>query len=187
MNSQGTVFQKLVRERRSVRSFGDKPVEREKILMCLEAARLAPSADNSQPWRFLVIDDPEVKSRFAKETFSGIYAVTRFAAKAPVLILVMAKLDFVAHRLGKQIQGIRFQFLDIGIAGEHIVLQAQELGLGTCWIGWFNTRRARKYFHIPRRYKIMSLLAMGYTGEKPVKPLKRKKLEEIAWFNKLNT
>ena len=186
MDNISTPFQRIVRERRSVRSFSDRPVEQEKVVICLEAARLAPSADNAQPWRFLVIDDPEVKSRFAKKAFSGIYAVTRFAAKAPVLILVMAKLDVVAHRLAKQIQGIRFQFLDIGIAGEHIVLQAQELGLGTCWIGWFDTRKTRKYFRIPKRYKIMSLLAMGYAGEKPVKPLKRKKLDEIAWFNKLD-
>jgi len=66
-------FQKLVLERRSIRSFSDTPVDREKIAACLEAARLAPSADNAQPWRFLVIDDPAVKSRFSKEVFSGIY------------------------------------------------------------------------------------------------------------------
>jgi len=179
-------FQKLVLERRSIRSFSDTPVDREKIAACLEAARLAPSADNAQPWRFLVIDDPAVKSRFSKEVFSGIYFVTRFAAKAPVLILMMARLDFVAHKLAKQIQDIRFQFLDIGIAGEHIVLQAQELGLGTCWIGWFHTRKARKFFRIPERYKIMSLLALGYAAKKPENPKKRKSLEEIVSFNRLD-
>jgi len=72
-----------------------------------------------------------------------------------------------------------------GIAGEHIVLQAQELGLGTCWIGWFNLRKARKFLKIPRKYKIVSMLAMGYFEKRPRKEKKRKKLEEIAWFNKI--
>jgi len=178
-------FQHLVRSRRSIRRYLDKPVEREKVLACIEAARLAPSADNVQPWRFLVIDNPEVKSRFAKEVFSGIYFISRFAAQAPVLIMILARLDIIANRIGKQIQNVSFYLIDIGIAGEHIVLQAEELGLGTCWIGWFNPRKARKFFKIPRKFKIVSLMAMGYYEKRPSKEKKRKKLEEIAWFNKI--
>ena len=134
-------FSQLVRNRRSIRRYVDKPVEREKIMACLEAARLAPSADNVQPWRFLVIDNPELKTRLSQEAFSGVYAKSRFAAKAPALIVILAKLDVVANRIGKQIQGIHYYFIDIGIAGEHIVLQAEALGLGTCWIGWFNPKK----------------------------------------------
>ena len=178
-------FQELVRSRRSIRRYLDKPVEREKVLTCIEAARLAPSADNVQPWRFLIIDDPELKARFAKEVFSGIYFVSRFAAQAPVLIMILARLDIIANRIGKQIQDISFYLIDIGIAGEHIVLQAEELGLGTCWIAWFNPRKARKFFKIPRKYKIVSLMAMGYYEKRPQKEKKRKKLEEIAWFNRI--
>lgn len=178
-------FQQLVKSRRSVRRYLDKPVEREKILRCIEAARLAPSADNVQPWRFLIIDDPELKAQFSREVFSGIYFISKFAAKAPVLILILARLDIIANRIGKQIQNIHFYLIDIGIAGEHIVLQAEELGLGTCWIGWFSPRKARKFFNIPRKYKIVSLMAMGYYEKKPSKEKKRKKLEEIAWFNKI--
>jgi nitroreductase len=178
-------FQELVRSRRSIRRYLDKPVEKEKVLTCIEAARLAPSADNVQPWRFLIIDDPELKARFAKEVFSGIYFVSRFAAQAPVLIMILARLDIIANRIGKQIQDISFYLIDIGIAGEHIVLQAEELGLGTCWIAWFNPRKARKFFKIPRKYKIVSLMAMGYYEKRPQKEKKRKKLEEIAWFNRI--
>lgn len=178
-------FQQLVKSRRSIRRYLEKPIEREKILTCIEAARLAPSADNVQPWRFLIIDDPELKARFAKEVFSGIYFISKFAAKAPVLILILARLDIIANRIGKQIQNIHFYLIDIGIAGEHIVLQAEELGLGTCWIGWLNLRKARKFLKIPRKYKIVSLMAMGYYEKKPSREKKRKKLEEIAWFNKI--
>ncbi len=178
-------FRSLVQKRRSIRRFLPKRVEREKIIMCIEAARVAPSADNVQPWRFLVIDDPALKERFSKVAFSGIYSISKFASKAPVLILILARLDIIANRIGRQIQGIQFYLIDIGIAGEHIVLQAEELGLGTCWIGWFNIRKTRKFFNIPRKFKVVSLIAMGYHEELSLKKKKRKKLEEILWFNKI--
>ena len=153
---------KLIAQRRSIRRYLDKPIEREKILECLEAARLAPSADNVQPWRFLVIDNIDLKDKLGKEVFSGIYSVSKFAAKAPVLIVILARLDIIANRIGNQIQGVNFYLIDTGIAGEHIVLQAEELGLGTCWVGWFNSRKVRKILDIPKKYKIVSLLSMGY-------------------------
>ncbi len=180
-----TPFHQLVRNRRSVRKFLDRPVERDKILACIEAARLAPSASNVQPWRFLIIDDPALKARFAAGVFSGIYSPTRFAAKAPVLVLLLARLDFVANRLGRQVQGISFYLIDSGIAGEHLVLQAEELGLGTCWIGWFSLKKARRFFCIPRKYKIVAMLALGYHDLKPQDDKPRKTLEEIAWFNRV--
>ncbi len=178
-------FQQLVKNRRSIRKYLEKPVEREKVLTCLEAARMAPSADHVQPWRYLVIDEPELKRKFTDEVFSGIYSKTKFAAKAPVIIVMLAKLDVVANRIGKQIQGIHYYFIDMGIAGEHIVLQAEELGLGTCWIGWFSTRKTRKLLNIPRKYKIVSLLSIGYCESRPSKEKKRKTLSEIVWFNKI--
>ncbi|MFC2167873.1 nitroreductase family protein [Acidobacteriota bacterium] len=178
-------FLNLVQNRRSIRKYLEKPVEREKVLSCLEAARMAPSADFVQPWRFLVIDEPELKKRFTDEVFSGIYSKTKFAAKAPVIIVMLAKLDVVANRIGKQIQGIHFYFIDMGIAGEHIVLQAEDLGLGTCWIGWFSTRKTRKMLKIPKKYKIVSLISLGYCESRPSKEKQRKSLTEISWFNKI--
>ncbi len=178
-----TPFQRLVRGRRSIRKYFKRPVEREKILTCLEAARLAPSADNVEPWRFIVLDDPKVKEAFASEAFAGIYSPTRFAAKAPVLIVIPARLDIIANRIGKQIQGTQYYLIDIGIAGEHIVLQAQELGLGSCWIGWFNAKRARKFLRIPSKYKVGALIAMGYYEGRTLKEKRRRALDDIGWFN----
>jgi nitroreductase len=178
-----TPLERLIAERRSVRRYLDRPVAREKIEACLEAARLAPSAENVQPWRFIVIDDPKLKEAFSAEAFSGIYSMTKFAAQAPALILVLSKPDIVANRIGKQIQGVPFHLVDIGIAGEHFVLAAQEQGLGTCWIGWFNPRRVRKFFRIPRAYKPVVLIALGYPEATEPRPKKRNELSEIAWFN----
>src|SRR5512136_837104 len=82
---------KLCRVRRSVRRFADRPVEREKIELCLEAARRAPSADNMQPWRFIVFDDPEKKTQLAEAVFAGVFAASRRFAAAPVLVCLLIK------------------------------------------------------------------------------------------------
>lgn len=180
-------LQQIIQSRRSVRRWLDRPVERNKINLCLEAARLAPSAENVQPWRFLVIDDPLVKDPFCRQVFTGIYNMTKFASKAPALVLVFGRLDFLANRLAKQIQDVRFYLLDIGIAGEHFVLQAEEQGLGTCWIGWFNMKRARKFFGIPRSYKVVSLIAVGYPDKtSDARPKKRRDFDEIVWYNRFD-
>ena len=183
MSTEATPLQKLIRQRRSIRRFLSTPVEKEKLQACLEAARIAPSAHNAQSWRFLVIDDPEVKTKFAETAFSGIYKMTQFAAQAPVLVLVLAELDLLANRIGRRVQGVSFYLLDLGIAGEHFVLQAEELGLSTCWIGWFNMRRARKFFKIPRKFKVVALFALGYAASRPPRDGARKPLEEIVRYN----
>jgi len=90
----------------------------------------------------------------------------------------------VGLRAGQHIQGIPYYALDAGIAGEHFVLQAEELGLGTCWIGWFDVRAVRRFFKIPRRYKIVSLIAAGYAARRPPRERVRKSMDEIAWWNR---
>ena len=176
-------LQRLIQSRRSIRTYQDRPVDRSDILACIDAARLAPSAENVQPWRFIVIDDPHVKGPFCQEVFSGIYAPTRFAGKAPVIIAVLAKKDLLANTIGTQIQGTSWYLIDIGIAGEHLILQAEELGLGTCWIGWFNANKARSFLRVPRSYKVVALIAMGYSASRPTSEKKRLGRERIVWFN----
>jgi len=178
LENQVSPFRELVQGRKSIRRFNSQSLERERVNLCLDAARLAPSAENAQPWRFLVIDDPQVKQDFAAQAFSGIYRVSVFAEGAPVLIVIRARRSVVTQRVGPHIQ-------DIGIAGQHIVLQAEELGIGTCWLGWFSIRKSRKYFKIPAKYKIMSMLAMGYYEKKPSRERKRKTLEEIVFYNQI--
>lgn len=176
-------LQKLIQGRRSIRKYEDRPVERGKILTCIEAARLAPSAENVQPWRFIVIDDPEEKQKFSQAVFSGIYTPTRFAVRAPVIIAVLAKKDLLANTIGKQIQGTSWYLIDIGIAGEHLVLQAEELGLATCWIGWFNAKKARSFLRVPVSYKVVALIAMGYGASQHLSQQKRQSQDKILWFN----
>ena len=176
-------FYNLVKSRRSIRKYSDKPVKKNEIIQCVEAARLAPSAENVQPWRFIVLDDSAIIKEFSEQAFSGIYRPMKFAGTAPVIVVILAKLDILANRIGKQIQGIHYYFVDIGIAGEHFVLQAEEFGLGTCWIGWFHPRKVRKILKIPRNYKIASLISVGYPAGKELKEKKCLELDDILYFN----
>jgi len=174
----------LLKQRRSVRDFLDKPVEREKIKLCLEAARVAPSACNSQPWKFIVVDDGELKKRLCDKAFSGIYAINAFCKKAPVIVVIVSERSKFLARIGGMFRGTKYYLIDIGIAGEHFVLQAQELGLGTCWIGWFNERAVKSVLNIPKDKKIDVLLALGYYDQEKVKSgHSREPLDKISSFN----
>jgi nitroreductase len=176
-------FEALVKKRRSIRKYVDKPVEREKILKCLEAARLAPSAENTQPWRFIILDDPAVRERVGRRAFSGIYLPTCFALKAPVLIVILAKLDVITNRIAAHLQNCQFYLLDIGCAVQQMALEALEMEIGTCWIGWFNGKKVKQELKIPDKYHVVALLSMGYAEEWPTEEKRRKEMEEIAWFN----
>lgn len=179
-----TPFQKILAGRRSIRRYLPAPVEPEKLRACLEAARIAPSAHNVQPWRFIVVDEPGLKDRLAAGAFSGIYSGSKFAAKAPVILVLLARPGNAAVRLGAKIQGVPFYLVDMGIAGEHVVLQAQELGLATCWMGWFDYRKARKVLNIPRAFKIVAMMPLGYAETRPVREPPRRRFEEIAVVNR---
>lgn len=154
------------------------------IHQCLEAASLAPSAENVQPWRFAVIDDPQRKADLASHAFNGLFRATRWAEKAPVLVVIFAELDILANRLGKQITGLNYYLIDIGIAGEHFVLQAQELGLATCWIGWFSSKGVKKSLQVPRSYRPVSMIALGYQDPNYRRNRPHKSWREITFFNK---
>ena len=178
-----TPFQRILRGRRSIRRFLPTPVEPEKLRACLEAARIAPSAHNEQPWRFIVVDDPALKERLTAAAFSGFYSGSKFAAQAPIILALLARPSKTIAHVGSRIQGIPFYLLDMGIAGEHIVLQAEELGLATCWMGWFNYRRARKVLAVPRAFKLVALMPLGYAASRPQREPPRRAFGDIVAFN----
>jgi nitroreductase len=174
----------MIKQRRSIREFLDTPLEKEKIMLCLEAARLAPSASNSQPWKFIVVDDDTLKNRLCDEAFTGLYRFNMFCKTAPVLIVLVAEQSGVITRIGGLIRNIRYNLVDIGIAGEHFVLQAEELGLGTCWIGWFNEKGVKLTLDIPAGKHVGMLIAVGYYNHnKSITGQRRKPVDKIATFN----
>jgi len=175
----------IIKTRRSIRQYSDRPVEDEKIKQIVEAARLAPSSSNSQCWRFIVVKDKNIKKQIVEKGLGGMIIPNEWAKTAPVIIVACAHLNFITHRLGAAIKGIEYWLLDMGIAVEHLVLRATELGLGTCWIGWFNERWIRKILKIPRNIRIVALVTLGYPAEDlKLKEQQRLSLKEILFFNK---
>ncbi len=153
-------------------------------MKCLEAARLAPSACNSQPWKFIVVDDKELKERLCRAAFSGIYSAMSFARKAPVMVAVVSEKARFLARVGSLFRGTNFYLIDIGIAAEHFVLQAEELGLGTCWLGWFNEKAVKSILNVPKEKKIDVLIALGYYDRGMIgRGHNREPMEKIASFN----
>lgn len=180
---KGSPFLELAAARRSIRKYKPDPVSREDLDLCLEAARLAPSACNSQPCRFIVIDEPALKEKFCAAAFSGVYSACRFAAAAPAIVAVVADRGKVTAWLGNQVQDTNFRLVDIGIAAEHFVLAAAERGLGTCWLGWFSARGAAKALGLGAGKKVEILISVGYPAESPA-PRPRKPREEYWSYNK---
>ena len=177
-------FFDLLKHRRSVRDFSGKPVPRDKIMMCLEAARLAPSACNSQPWKFIVVDDEELKNKLCADAFNGLYSMNTFCKTAPVIVAVVSEQSKFWARVGGVIRDTKYYLIDIGIAGEHFVLQAEELGLGTCWIGWFDEAAVKSLLKVPQKKKIDVLIALGYYDRKIISgEHDREPMAEIASFN----
>lgn len=170
-------FAELVKKRRSIRKYSPRPVPRELIDQCLEAARLAPSACNSQPWYFIVVDDPGTIARIVKTSMSGIYSTNSFVKTAPVLIVMITEKSTYIARMGAQIRSVSYNLIDIGISGEHLVLQAEELGLTSCWLGWFKESAVKKVLGLPKSTRLDVMICLGYadeslkTAEKPRKSL----------------
>lgn len=177
-------FLSLAEKRQSVRKYSDKAVEREKINRCLDAARLAPSACNSQPWHFIIVDEPELREKLARETYSTLVSFNKFALNAPVIAVLVMEKPNTTSQIGGRIKSKDFYLMDIGIAAEHFCLQATEEGLGTCMMGWFNEKRLKKILKLPDRRGIGLLISLGYPESDEIRPKKRKELDEISDYNK---
>jgi len=161
-----------IRKRYSCRAYQQKPVEQEKLDQLFEAARLAPSAKNTQDWRFVVVTDYQIKQQLAQTTNRA-----DAFGKAGAIIAACSNSDYVM-RCSQPIAPI-----DIAIALEHIALQATELGLGTCWIGSFETEKVRTILSIPDDIQIIELMTVGYPADTPGLT-KREPVEKIVCYDK---
>jgi nitroreductase len=169
------IFQ-VIKDRRSIRKYKDTPVELEKIEQVLDAARLAPSWKNMQCWRFLVLTDPDKRNRVL-ESFPDDNPGKKAIAMAPVVIVVCA--DPAESDVEN---GIEYFVADTAIAFEHLCLAAHALGLGTCWMGWYDESAIKRSLGIPEGIRIVGITPIGYPDQEP-KARPRKELSEIAFFD----
>jgi nitroreductase len=176
-------FDQILHNRKSTRSFHSRPVNEKDITAIIESARLAPSACNSQTWRFVTVTRREVIQNICQEAMRPVVP-NKWLEQAPLIIVGCSQLDVIANRIGGMITGIEYYQIDLGIAMEHMVLKATELGLGTCWIGWFNENRLKEILGIPKRIKVSALLAVGHPKDDSSGKRKRKPIEKIVFSEK---
>jgi nitroreductase len=187
-DQENMTFDEILNARRSVREYDSRPVAREDVLAICEAARLAPSACNSQTWRFVAVTDRQLIDSLCDEAMRPVIR-NKWLRQAPLLIVGCSQLDIVANRIGTGFTGIEYYQIDLGIAMEHMVLKATELGLGTCWIGWFDEDKVKEILGVPNSIRVSALLAVGYPKDASApRQRSRKPLDKIVfwqtWGNK---
>jgi len=181
-----------IKQRRSIRKFKPDPIPEEKIRLLLESARLAPSGTNIQPWRFIVVKDDDTKKKLQTAAHNQ-----RHIKCAPVIIVCCADLKafkefpqrvdelIESGALPERTREVFIPYLkkgmrtvtknalmiaaaaNVAIAVEHIVLQAVEIGLGTCWVRWYEDDKVKEILDIPNHVEVMALLPVGIPDEEP--------------------
>lgn len=152
--------------RRSVRVYDDRPVPKETIEEIIDTARLAPTANNVQPWEFVVITDPEIRVKIARLTDWG-----KFIAQSGACVAVYTR-------------AVKHYLEDGSAAIENILVAAYALGLGTCWVAGYGKdygEPIREMLGVPEGYKLVGLVALGYPGEKPEAVEKRDLSDVLHW------
>lgn len=163
-----------IQKRQSIRKYKEEPIPENILCRVLEAARLAPSGKNLQPWKFILVRDEALKKKLAIAS-AGQF----FIAKAPIVVVACGFPDNCYSRLGRYMKSWP---VDVAIALEHLILQAQEEGLGTCWIGAFEEREVKAILHIPEDVKVLALTPLGYPDQEP-SARRRKPLEKIISYD----
>ncbi len=173
-------FYEVLRTRRSVRSYRPDPIPEDVLKRVLDAARMAPSGLNIQPWKFIVIRNKEIKEKVAKACNNQ-----SFISEAPVVI-VACGYDIEYDRGGYM--GELSMIMDVSIAMTHLILAARAEGLGTCWIGAFSNKELKRILNVPENYNVVAITPLGYPKSENafIETTRRKPLEEIVCYEKFS-
>lgn len=173
----------LIVSRQSDRKYSDKTIEKEKLDRILEAGRMAPSACNAQPWKFVVATEPQLILKIADAASAKLIGMNSFVAQASAIIVIVREKPNMSSKVGATIKNKDYSLIDIGIATENMCLQASAEGIGSCIIGWFDERMIRKILGIPKSKRVELIITLGYSlSEKREK--RRKPAEETVSYNK---
>lgn len=162
-----------VKGRKSIRAYSSRDIEDEKLKLVLEAGRLAPSANNRQEWKFIVVKNPETRKRLV-EAAGG----QSFLGEAPVVLVACGTEASKVMSCGQYAYTI-----DVSIALSFMILEAWEQGLGTCWLGHFNEEKVKEILNIPREVRVVAMTPLGYPAENPA-ARSRKSLSEIISYER---
>ncbi len=167
-------FYEVIRTRRSVRSYKPDPIPDDVLRRVLDAARIAPSGSNRQPWKFIIVRDEKIKRQLAVACSNQ-----QFIAEAPVIIVACG---YNIHYNRGGYMGDMSMLVDVSIAFTHLILAARAEGLGTCWIGSFDNDEIKRILNIPEDVNVVAITPLGYpkSSDAFVGPSSRKSLEEIT-------
>jgi nitroreductase len=177
-------FLELAQLRQSDRSFDtEKVIEQVKLDKILEAGRLAPSACNSQPWKFIVVKNPDKRMKIADACASKVLGMNHFSKQAPVQLVLVEEASNFTSRFGGFVKQIHYPHLDLGIVASHICLAAEDEGIGSCMLGWLNEKKIRDILDIPSGKKIVLVILLGYSKQTK-REKKRKSLTDIVSYER---
>lgn len=179
----GKEMLELILRRQSDRKYSDRVVEKDKLERIIEAATMAPSACNAQPWKFVIVNDPELRGRLSEAASAKILGMNMFVEQAPVLIVIVRESPNFSSKVGGVIKSKDYSHIDIGIAAENICLQAAAEGLGTCMLGWFDEKEVKSILGIPGSKRVELIISLGYSLS-DYRQKKRKPKEATVSFNK---
>jgi nitroreductase len=180
---EGKEMLELILRRQSDRKYSNKSIESEKLERIIEAGRMAPSACNAQPWKFIVVTDPAILSKLAEAASAKLLGMNVFVGQAPVLFVLVRENPNFSSRIGGNIKKKDYSHIDIGIATENICLQAKAEGLGSCIIGWFDEKQTRNLLAIPSSKRVELIITLGYSLSE-YREKKRKPKEMTVSYNK---
>ncbi len=176
---------KQIENRRSIRKYLDKKVEKEKLIQILESARLAPSGSNTQPWMFIIIESEDTKEKLSIADHHQGWMMA-----APLFIVCVADIRCripmsTKIRLDENSSEPELKQIirDTAIAMEHILLEAEHLGLATCWTAWFEQDAVRPILNIPDDKYVCGIITLGYGDEAPIQR-PRRAMEDIVRYEK---
>lgn len=163
----------VIKTRRSIRSYKPDPIPEDKLRRVLEAVRLAPSGNNRQPWKFILVKDEKLKEQLVPLCYNQ-----SFIASAPMVVVACG---YNIHYNRGGYMGDLSMVVDVAIAVDHLTLAARAEGLGTCWIGSFDNEEVKKLLHIPGEVQVVALTPLGFPKKEEFLPTEdRKPLREIV-------
>lgn len=183
MMDEGKQFLELVKSRQSDRKYSSRHIEKEKLERIVEAGRMAPSACNAQPWKFIVVTEPGLITQLADAANAKLLGMNGFVNQAPALIVIVREQANFSSKAGAIVKNKDYSLIDIGIATQSICLQAKAEGIGSCIMGWFDEKKVRDILGIPRSKRVELILSMGYS-ESQQREKRRKPPEETVSWNK---
>ena len=179
----GKKMLELIKNRQSDRKYSDKPIEKDKLERIIEAGRLAPSACNAQPWKFIIVTEPDLLGKLSEASSAKLLGMNGFVKEAPVLLVIVRESANFTSRIGGNIKKKDYSLFDIGIAAENICLQAEAEGIGSCILGWFDETMVQKTLSIPRSKRVELIITLGYSLNVK-REKKRKPMEMTVSYNK---